>query len=58
MTLPLDDVRPVHAGGRNLDHDFAGAAPGTRTLDWNKHLRPARRADLDRDHLIIVVDAG
>ena len=37
---PLEDVRPVHSGGRNLDQHFARPRPRNAPFDDGKLLRP------------------
>ena len=58
MSQPLHDIGPVHPCGRDLDDHLARTAGWPRPFSRNEHLGAARRADLDRDHLIIVVEQG
>jgi len=50
--LSLEHVRPVHAGGRDLDQHFARLQRGHRALARLQHFGRAKFGDFDRFHLL------
>jgi hypothetical protein len=54
MTLPLEHVRPVHAGVMNFDQYLCSGGRGDRSFGHAQALRRAVRSILDEFHRLII----